>query len=75
MPSGAFYAFPNVTAISSSSQTLADFLLQEGGVAALAGNDFGSYGEGYIRFSYANSLENLQQALERIDSCVRKFAG
>ncbi|MGQ4808207.1 Aspartate aminotransferase [Candidatus Entotheonellaceae bacterium PAL068K] len=73
IPSGAFYAFPNVTAISSSSQTLVDFLLQEGGVAALAGKDFGSYGEGYIRFSYANSLQNLQQALERIASCVQKF--
>jgi aspartate aminotransferase len=73
MPRGAFYAFPNVSAISSSSQELADYLLQEGGVASLAGRDFGEYGEGYIRFSYANSLANLNKALERIADCVAKL--
>jgi aspartate/methionine/tyrosine aminotransferase len=73
MPRGAFYAFPNVSAISSSSQELADYLLQEGGVASLAGRDFGEYGEGYIRFSYANSLANLNKALERIAACVAKL--
>jgi aspartate/methionine/tyrosine aminotransferase len=73
MPQGAFYAFPNVTEICPSSQELADYLLREGGVAALAGKDFGSYGEGYIRFSYANSLDNLRKALARIAECVTKF--
>lgn len=70
MPGGAFYAFPNVTQVSRSSKEMADYLLQEGGVACLAGSDFGAYGEGYIRFSYANSLDNLQHALERIATCV-----
>lgn len=73
MPQGAFYAFPNVSSVSPSSQALADYLLQEGGVASLSGKDFGAYGEGYIRFSYANSLENLQKALERIATCVETF--
>ena len=73
MPGGAFYAFPNITEVCASSKAFADYLLQEGGVAALAGQDFGRYGEGYIRFSYANSLENLQKALERIATCVETF--
>jgi aspartate/methionine/tyrosine aminotransferase len=73
MPHGAFYAFPNVRAITSSSQEFADYLMQEGGVAALAGRDFGVYGEGYVRFSYANSLDNLRKALERIAACVAKL--
>ncbi|MEE8290412.1 MAG: pyridoxal phosphate-dependent aminotransferase [Candidatus Tectomicrobia bacterium] len=73
MPRGAFYAFPNTTEVSSSSQEVADFLLQEGGVASLAGKDFGAYGEGYVRFSYANSLENLHKALERIADCVERL--
>lgn len=73
MPGGAFYAFPNVSEVSSSSKEMADFLLQEGGVACLAGSDFGIYGEGYIRFSYANSLANLQRALERIADSVKKL--
>lgn len=73
MPGGAFYAFPNVSQVSSSSKELADYLLQTGGVAALAGVDFGAYGEGYLRFSYANSLDNLQKALERIADCVDKL--
>jgi aspartate aminotransferase len=73
MPQGAFYAFPNVAAVCQSSQELADYLLQEGGVASLAGKDFGVYGEGYLRFSYANSLDNLRKALERIADCVAQF--
>lgn len=73
MPGGAFYAFPNVAEVSRSSKEMADFLLQEGGVACLAGADFGVYGEGYIRFSYANSLANLQRALERIADSVKKL--
>jgi aspartate aminotransferase len=73
MPKGAFYAFPNIHEVSDSSQEFANHLLQEGGVAALAGKDFGTYGEGYVRFSYANSLTNLRKALERIADCVEKF--
>jgi aspartate/methionine/tyrosine aminotransferase len=72
-PKGAFYAFPNISAVGASSQEFANYLLQEGGVAALAGKDFGEYGEGYVRFSYANSLTNLRKALERIADCVDKF--
>ena len=75
MPRGAFYAFPNVTEVSRSSQEVADYFLQEGGVACLAGRDFGAYGEGYVRFSYANSLTNLDKALERIAACVAKLRG
>jgi aspartate aminotransferase len=65
-PAGAFYAFPNVTGTGLPSKELADMLLYEGGVACLDGNCFGSYGDGYLRFSYANSLENIQEALNRI---------
>jgi aspartate aminotransferase len=65
-PSGAFYAFPNITATGLSSKELADGLLEDAGVAVLAGTAFGSYGEGYLRLSYANSLENLQDALAGI---------
>lgn len=72
-PAGAFYAFPNITAVSPSARTLADYLLQQGGVASLAGSDFGIHGEGFIRFSYANSLANLRKALDRIAACVDKF--
>ena len=75
MPRGAFYAFPNVSEVCASSRQLADYLLQEGGVAALAGLDFGTYGEGYLRFSYANSLDNLRQALARLASSVKTFPG
>jgi aspartate/methionine/tyrosine aminotransferase len=73
MPQGAFYAFPNVTEVCTSSKQFAEYLLQNGGVAALAGDDFGSYGTGYIRFSYANSLDNLRKALERIAMCATTF--
>lgn len=66
MPEGAFYAFPNITATGRPAKQLADDLLQQAGVACLAGTAFGAYGEGYLRFSYANSLENLLEAVERI---------
>ncbi len=65
-PQGAFYAFPNITGTGKTSKQLADELLYEAGVACLSGTSFGAYGEGYIRFSYANSLENLMEAVERI---------
>jgi aspartate/methionine/tyrosine aminotransferase len=72
MPKGAFYAFPNITETGWKSKPLADALLERAGVAALSGTSFGAFGEGYLRFSVANSLENLQQALERIDQWTRQ---
>jgi aspartate/methionine/tyrosine aminotransferase len=66
-PDGAFYAFPNIKATGFSSRELADRLLTEAGVACLSGTAFGQNGEGYLRFSYANSLENIQIALERVE--------
>jgi aspartate/methionine/tyrosine aminotransferase len=65
-PDGAFYAYPNITGTGYSSRELADSLLYEAGVACLSGTAFGAQGEGFIRFSYANSLDNLHLALERI---------
>jgi aspartate/methionine/tyrosine aminotransferase len=65
-PKGAFYVFPNISGTGKSSREFADFLLNEHGVAALAGTSFGKHGEGYLRLSYANSDENLRKALERI---------
>jgi aspartate/methionine/tyrosine aminotransferase len=70
MPKGAFYAFPNITQTGWTSKKLADALLEQAGVAALAGTAFGEYGEGYLRFSVANSLENLNKALVRIEEWV-----
>jgi aspartate aminotransferase len=67
LPGGAFYAFPNITATGFKSKPLADALLSQAGVACLSGTAFGEFGEGYLRFSMANSLENLLQALERIE--------
>jgi aspartate/methionine/tyrosine aminotransferase len=66
VPSGAFYAFANVTGAGIESKELADLLLREGGVAGVNGGCFGAYGEGYVRFSYANSLPNIVEAIERI---------
>ena len=66
LPAGAFYAFPNVAETGMSSKELADYLLYEAGVACLNGTGFGEYGNGYLRFSYANSLENLMEAAARI---------
>jgi aspartate/methionine/tyrosine aminotransferase len=63
---GAFYAFPNIQGTGRTSKDLADALLDQAGVACLAGSSFGEYGEGYIRFSYANSYENLMESVERI---------
>ena len=71
-PKGAFYVFPNITDTGWKSKPLADALLEQAGVAALSGTAFGIYGEGYLRFSVANSMENLQQALERLDKWVNK---
>jgi aspartate/methionine/tyrosine aminotransferase len=66
-PRGAFYAFPNISFFGKSSSEMADYLLHEAGVATLAGGSFGRYGEGYLRISYANSLENIEKAVTRIE--------
>jgi aspartate/methionine/tyrosine aminotransferase len=69
-PKGAFYVFPNITRTGYSSRALADRLLEEAGVACLAGTAFGEFGEGHLRFSYANSLENIAEALRRIKALL-----
>src|SRR5256885_1780628 len=65
-PAGAFYVFPNITGTGMPAKDLANFLLNEAGVACLWGTAFGQYGDGYLRFSYANSLPNILEAIERI---------
>jgi aspartate aminotransferase len=65
-PGGAFYAFPNISGTGLTARQFQDALLEEVGVATVAGTSFGEYGEGFIRFSYANSIENIQAALQRI---------
>jgi len=65
-PGGAFYAFPNIEDTGMSARELQDNLLQETGVAIIAGTSFGAQGEGYVRFSYANSTENIREAIRRI---------
>ncbi len=72
-PRGAFYAFPNTTDTGWDSRKLADYMLNEAGVACLSGTAFGGAGEGYLRFSYANSLENIKKALVRIREAVEKI--
>jgi aspartate/methionine/tyrosine aminotransferase len=72
MPRGAFYVFPNITGTGWKSKPLADALLEQTGVAALSGTSFGRYGEGYLRFSVANSMENLDQALQRIEAWAKQ---
>jgi aspartate/methionine/tyrosine aminotransferase len=72
-PFGAFYVFPNVTGTGVDSRKLADHLLNEAHVAVLSGTAFGSSGQGYLRLSYANSVENIQKALERIETAVRNI--
>jgi aspartate/methionine/tyrosine aminotransferase len=72
VPHGAFYVFPNITKTGWPSKKLADALLEDAGVAALSGTAFGSFGEGYLRFSVANSIEKIEQALDRIDAWTKK---
>ncbi len=72
LPKGAFYVFPNVMKTGWKSKKLADTLLEEAGVACLSGTAFGDYGEGYLRFSVANSLDNLNKALDRIDQWTKR---
>jgi aspartate aminotransferase len=72
IPQGAFYAFPNIEGTGRTSKQLADELLYEAGVACLNGGSFGQFGNGYIRFSYANSLENLMEAVDRMRKHLTK---
>src|SRR5246127_4799360 len=72
LPKGAFYVFPNIKATGWLSKKLADALLDDAGVAALSGTAFGDFGEGYLRFSVANSIENIEKALGRVGAWVRK---
>jgi aspartate aminotransferase len=69
-PKGAFYVFPNIARTGYGAKALADKLLDQGGVACLSGTAFGEFGEGHLRFSYANSMENIQEALKRIASVL-----
>ena len=72
LPKGAFYVFPNITKTGWSSKKLETALLEDAGVACLSGTAFGDYGEGYLRFSVANSLENLNTALDKLDHWTKK---
>jgi len=67
---GAFYAFPNIEGTGMTSKQAQDRFLEEAGVATVAGTSFGAWGEGYLRFSYANSLENIEKAIERVRACL-----
>jgi aspartate aminotransferase len=75
LPEGAFYAFPNVSSITSDDRALAKFLLDEGGVACGGGSSFGAAGTGYLRFSYAASLDDIDWALQSIKETLPKFKG
>jgi aspartate/methionine/tyrosine aminotransferase len=72
LPKGAFYVFPNITKTGWKSKKLADALLDDAGVAGLSGTAFGDFGEGYLRFSVANSIENIEKALERVDKWTKE---
>jgi aspartate aminotransferase len=75
VPEGAFYAFPDIRGTGLASRDLADLLLEEAGVACLSGTAFGRLGEGFLRFSYANSLEQIEAALGRMRACSERWAG
>jgi aspartate/methionine/tyrosine aminotransferase len=70
-PRGAFYVFPNITGTGMDCRKLGDYLLNEAGVAVLPGTSFGKYGEGYLRLSFANSIENIKKALDRISKVLK----
>ena len=72
-PAGAFYVFPNIKGFGRKSSEFADYLLNEAGVALLSGTSFGEYGEGYLRISYANSIENLDKAIHRIREATARL--
>jgi aspartate/methionine/tyrosine aminotransferase len=70
-PQGAFYVFPNIKGTGMSSNELANLILEKAGVALLPGSSFGEYGEGYMRISYANTIENIERGLEQIRSVLK----
>jgi len=72
LPKGAFYVFPNITKTGWPSKKLADAVLDDAGVAALSGTAFGDFGEGYLRFSVANSIDNIEKALDRVSDWTKK---
>jgi aspartate/methionine/tyrosine aminotransferase len=74
VPDGAFYAFPNVSGVTGDDRRLASFFLEEAYVAALAGRGFGQAGRGYMRFSYANSLEKIGLAVERMRAVLPRYS-
>lgn len=73
VPPGAFYAFPNVTKVDPDSKRLADFLLTEGGLACLSGTAFGEHGRGYLRLSYANSVEKIEEGLRLMREALKRY--
>jgi aspartate aminotransferase len=73
-PSAAFYVFPNIKGTGMKSKALSDALLNEAGVACLPGTSFGSFGEGYLRFSYANSVENIEKALAAMREALPRLS-
>lgn len=73
-PHGAFYVFPNISGTGFASRELAEYLLNEADVACLSGTAFGRFGEGYLRFSYANSIPNIERALEQIGQAIKRQA-
>lgn len=73
LPRGAFYAFPNVSAVDPDARRLADFLLEDAGVACLAGTSFGEGGRGYLRFSYANSQQNIREGMRRLREALPRY--
>jgi aspartate/methionine/tyrosine aminotransferase len=76
-PGGAFYTFPNISGTGMNARDLQSRMLEEAGIATIAGTSFGAYGEGYLRFSYANSVDNIRRALERMTEFLStaKMAG
>jgi aspartate/methionine/tyrosine aminotransferase len=72
-PHGAFYVFPNIKGTGMNCRKLSDYLLNEAGVAVLPGTSFGDYGEGYLRLSFANSIENIKEALNRMSEAIEKL--
>lgn len=73
VPGGAFYVFPNFSSFGIKSREMENYLIEEAHVACLGGTSFGRYGQGYIRFSYANSVENINKAMDRIKDILKKL--
>lgn len=73
-PKGSFYVFPNIKALGKTSEEVANELLEKAGVITVPGSAFGAQGEGYLRISYANSLDNIKEALNRIEKYTKELA-